>query len=63
MQAGYGLPRKAGAAFDIGSDWGGSIRGPSHNNGIAGIKPTSVRVPRTGHIVDYGVHSFAGPLA
>jgi len=43
-----------GAAFDIGSDWGGSIRGPSHNNGICGIKPTSVRVPRTGHIVDYG---------
>ncbi len=43
-----------GSAFDIGSDWGGSIRGPAHNNGIAGIKPTSVRVPRTGHIVDYG---------
>jgi amidase len=43
-----------GAAFDIGSDWGGSIRLPSHNNGLAGIKPTSVRVPRTGHIVDYG---------
>jgi len=43
-----------GAAFDIGSDWGGSIRGPAHNNGIAGIKPTSVRVPRTGHIVGYG---------
>lgn len=44
----------AAASFDIGSDWGGSIRGPAHNNGIAGIKPTSVRVPRTGHIVDYG---------
>ncbi len=43
-----------GAPFDIGSDWGGSIRGPAHNNGIAGIKPTSGRVPRTGHIVDYG---------
>jgi amidase len=43
-----------GASFDIGSDWGGSIRAPAHNNGIAGIKPTSVRVPRTGHIVDYG---------
>src|SRR5688572_13605074 len=43
-----------GAAFDIGSDWGGSIRGPANHNGIAGIKPTSVRVPRTGHIVDYG---------
>jgi amidase len=43
-----------GAAFDIGSDWGGSIRGPAHNQGIVGIKPTSVRVPRTGHIVGYG---------
>jgi amidase len=43
-----------GAAFDIGSDWGGSIRGPAHNTGIVGIKPTSVRVPRTGHIVGYG---------
>ncbi len=43
-----------GASFDIGSDWGGSIRGPANHNGIAGIKPTSVRVPRTGHIVDYG---------
>jgi amidase len=42
------------ASFDIGSDWSGSIRLPSHNNGIAGIKPTSVRVPRTGHIVGYG---------
>src|SRR5206468_3726172 len=43
-----------GSAFDIGSDWGGSIRGPSHNNGVAGIKPTSGRVPRTGHIIDFG---------
>ncbi len=56
-----------GAAFDIGSDWGGSIRGPSHNNGIAGIKPTSVRVPRTGHIVGYGgtldLWQQLGPMA
>jgi amidase len=43
-----------GAAFDLGTDWGGSIRGPAHNNGIAGIKPTYGRVPRTGHIVGYG---------
>jgi amidase len=43
-----------GVPFDIGSDWGGSIRGPAHVNGITGIKPTSGRVPRTGHIVDYG---------
>jgi len=43
-----------GSAFDIGSDYGGSIRMPSHNNGVAGLKPTFGRVPRTGHIVDYG---------
>ncbi len=43
-----------GAAFDIGSDYGGSIRMPSHNNGTCGLKPTFGRVPRTGHIVDYG---------
>ncbi|MEK6482423.1 amidase [Catalinimonas sp. 4WD22] len=43
-----------GSAFDVGTDWGGSVRGPSHANGIAGLKPTSVRLPRTGHIVDYG---------
>jgi amidase len=56
-----------GAAFDIGSDYGGSIRGPAFANGIAGIKPTLGRVPRTGHIVGYGgpFDSFqeTGPLA
>jgi amidase len=43
-----------GAAFDIGSDYGGSIRMPAHNNGLVGLKPTFGRVPRTGHIVDFG---------
>ncbi len=43
-----------GSPFDIGTDFGGSIRGPAHNNGIAGIKPQTGRVPRTGHIVDFG---------
>ncbi len=43
-----------GSPLDIGTDWGGSIRGPAHNNGIAGLKPTYGRVPRTGHIVGYG---------
>jgi amidase len=56
-----------GSYFDIGSDYGGSIRGPAFANGIAGIKPTLGRVPRTGHIVGYGgpFDSFqeTGPLA
>ena len=43
-----------GSAFDIGSDYGGSIRMPAHNNGTCGLKPTFGRVPRTGHIVDFG---------
>jgi len=56
-----------GSAFDVGTDWGGSVRGPSSTNGIAGIKPTSVRLPRTGHIVDYGglfdLWQQPGPMA
>lgn len=43
-----------GAALDLGSDTGGSIREPAHLCGIAGIKPTSGRTPRSGHIVPFG---------
>jgi amidase len=46
-----------GSPFDIGSDTGGSIRLPAHFCGIAGLRPTSGRVPRTGHILPP-----AGPL-
>ena len=42
------------AALDLGSDTGGSIREPAHLCGITGIKPTSGRTPRTGHIVPHG---------
>ncbi len=39
-----------GSPLDLGSDIGGSIRSPSHICGIAGLKPTSLRVSRAGHV-------------
>ena len=57
-----------GSPFDIGSDTGGSIRAPAHLTGIAGMKPNSGRVPRTGHVIGYtmgAIDSFTqnGPMA
>lgn len=40
-----------GSTLDVGSDTAGSIRFPAHCCGVAGIKPSSGRVPRTGHII------------
>ncbi|HXD39025.1 MAG TPA: amidase [Ramlibacter sp.] len=36
--------------FDVGSDLSGSIRIPAHFCGVYGFKPTSNRVPGTGHV-------------
>jgi amidase len=43
-----------GSPFGLGADLAGSIRVPSHFCGIAGIKPTTNRVPRTGHFPLFG---------
>lgn len=56
-----------GSPFELGSDFGGSIRYPAHCCGLFGIKPSSGRVPRTGHIYPWGglLDPFqqVGPLA
>ena len=56
-----------GSPFEVGSDYGGSLRYPAHCCGITSIKPTSGRVPRTGHILPFGgvLDSFqqVGPVA
>jgi amidase len=56
-----------GVPFDIGSDTGDSIRQPAHVCGIAGIKPTYGRVPRTGHWPSFegiaGSLQQLGPMA
>ncbi|MGB7591847.1 MAG: amidase [Terriglobia bacterium] len=56
-----------GSPIGLGSDAGGSVRFPAHCTGIAAIKPTSGRVPRTGHFPGPGGLLDAlwqiGPLA
>jgi amidase len=61
------LVAAGGAALEIGSDTGGSIRLPAHWCGVAGLRPTSGRVPRTGHAIGPGSAidflTQVGPLA
>ncbi|MDH3470966.1 MAG: amidase [Acidimicrobiia bacterium] len=56
-----------GAALELGSDTGGSIRLPSHFCGVAGFKPSAGRVPRTGLVVPFGTPvddlTQVGPMA
>lgn len=60
-----------GAAFGIGSDVGGSVRGPAAFCGLCTLKPTAKRLTfnwedfRTilNHQGDYGVLATAGPMA
>jgi amidase len=56
-----------GSPIDLGTDTGGSVRLPAHFCGIAGIRPTTGRVPRTGHAIPFGgladLLTQVGPLA
>ncbi len=56
-----------GSPLGLGSDSGGSIRMPAHCCGIAGLRPTTGRVPNTGHFPRIGALSDPrtqiGPLS
>src|SRR5882672_9958733 len=61
---GSGAALAAGlAAFSIGSDTAGSIRGPAAFCGVAGIKPTFGRVSAAGVVAQSYTSDHVGPMA
>ncbi|MCO6416793.1 amidase [Siccirubricoccus sp. KC 17139] len=62
--SGSGASIAAGMVLgSMGSDTGGSIRGPAAANGIAGLKPSYGRVSRRGVLPNCFSHDHAGPMA
>lgn len=62
--SGSGAAVAAGMAYmAMGSDTGGSIRGPAGVNGISGLKPTYGRLSRRGIFPLSWTQDHAGPLA